>query len=154
LFQEKREAGEEGTASLFAQGPLIKDKLGVAVRADVKSRGASNLYFDDGSAVPTRGPSPVEGRIHSLGAKLTYTQTAAHDITFEAESAKQVYSNDDCQLGTLDGQNRTCTAEVTDVAGVLDELRLNREQVFVGHTGRFELGQCDSSLMHNKTEAI
>ena len=154
LFQEKREAGEEGTASLFAQGPIIKDKLGIAVRADVKSRGASNLYFDDGSAVPTRGPSPVEGRIHSLGAKLTYTPTAAHDITFEADSAKQVYNNDDCQLGTLDGQNRTCTAEVTDAAGYSDELRFNREQVIVSHTGRFELGQWDSSLMHNKTETI
>lgn len=154
LFQEKREAGDQGTASIFAQGPLINNKLGLAVRADVKSRAASHLYFDDGSPVNTRGPSPVEGRVHSLGAKLTYTPTKEHDVTLEVDSAKQVYNNDDCQLGTLDGYNRNCEPNIGVANGYAEELRFNREQLILSHTGRFELGQWDSSVMHNKTETI
>ncbi|WP_444678682.1 TonB-dependent receptor domain-containing protein [Halomonas sp. E19] len=38
--------------------------------------------------------------------------------------------------------------------GYEDELRFNRDQLAVGHTGRFDLGTLESSLTHNTTETL
>src|SRR5699024_3899329 len=153
LAQEHGKAGDEQTSSVVLQGPLVEDKLGLSLRADIKNRESSNLYLSDGSELSRRGPSPVEGRVHSLGARLSYTPTVAHDIVLDVDSAKQKYNNDDCQLGTLDGRDRDdCAIETNTASGYADELRFNREQATLSHTGRFSLGQLDSSLMHNKTK--
>lgn len=153
LAQEHGKAGDEQTSSVVIQGPLVEDKLGLSLRADIKNRESSNLYLSDGSELSKRGPSPVEGRVHSLGARLSYTPTVAHDIVLDVDSAKQKYNNDDCQLGTLDGRDRDdCAIETNTASGYADELRFNREQATLSHTGRFSLGQLDSSLMHNKTK--
>lgn len=152
LAQERSKAGDEQTSSVTLQGPLVENKLGLSLRADIKNRESSNLYLSDGSELSKRGPSPVEGRVHSLGAKLSYTPTAAHDIVLDVDSAKQKYNNDDCQLGTLDGRDNNCAEQSTPGAqGYSDKLRFHREQASLSHTGRFDFGQLDSSLMHNKT---
>src|SRR5699024_1791538 len=155
LLQQHSKAGDEKTASIAVHGPLIEDTVGLSLRADVKRRDASDLYLSDGSKLTKRGPSPVEGRVHSIGAKLSYTPTENHDFTLDVDSAKQKYNNDDCQLGTLDGRDRSCEVETPTAAlGYADELLFNREQVILSHTGRFALGQLDSGLMHNTTETI
>ncbi|EXF46453.1 TonB-dependent receptor [Pseudomonas sp. BAY1663] len=159
-FQENRDYGETSSTSLYASGPLVEGLLGLALRGSLYDRGESDLSFDNDSPVSKRGASPVEGRNHTLGARLTLTPDEAHDISLDFERGRQVYNNDDCQLGSLDGKNGGsatdgCSADVPSKAnGYADELRFERDQFALSHTGRFSFGTLDSSLTHNTTETI
>ena len=159
-FQENRDYGDTSSTSLYASGPLIDNLLGLAVRGSLYDRAESDLSFDNDSPVSKRGASPVEGRNHVLGARLTLTPDEAHDISLDFERGRQVYNNDDCQLGNLDGKNGGsatdgCTADAPAKAnGYADELRFERDQFALSHTGRFSFGTLDSSLTHNTTETI
>ncbi len=70
------------------------------------------------------------------------------------EKGRQRYNNDECQLGTLDGQNRACTTTSTDANGYADALKFERTQYALTHTGRFALGTLDSAATYNMTETI
>jgi outer membrane receptor for ferrienterochelin and colicins len=159
-FQENRDYGETSNSSLYASGPLVEGLLGLAVRGSVYDRGESDLSFDNDSPVSKRGASPVEGRNHMLGGRLTLTPDEAHDISLDFERGRQVYNNDNCQLGNLDGKNGGsaidgCTVDApTKANGYADELRFERDQYALSHTGRFSFGTLDSSLTHNTTETI
>src|SRR5690606_22116525 len=152
-FQENRDYGDATRTSIYASGPLVEGLLGLQVRGSLYDREESNLEYGDGVEVSKRGPSPVEGRNNSFGGRLTLTPHDDHDFAFDFERGRQVYNNDECQLGTLDGVNRNCDAEAVSTAnGYAAELRFEREQFALTHTGRFDFGTWDSSLMHNTTE--
>ncbi len=153
-FQENRDFGETSNTSLYASGPLVDNLLGLQVRGSLFNREESDLSYGNGVEVSKRGPSPVEGRNNTLGARLTLTPHEDHDFALDVERGRQVYNNDECQLGTLDGLNNACTAPSTSAAGYDDELRFEREQIALTHTARFQAGTLESSLMHNTTETI
>lgn len=159
-FQEDRDYGESSRANLYASGPLVEGLLGLAVKGSVYNREASDLMFENDTIVNRRGVSPVEGRNHSLGARLSLTPHENHDFYLDFERWRQVYNNDECQLGTLDGfENGSNTAGCSDpnpsvISGYKDELRFERDQVALGHTARFDFGTLDSSLTHNQTETL
>ena len=154
-YQEHRDFGDTRNTSVFASGPLIDGLLGLQVRGSVFSREESTLSYGDGIDVSARGPSPVEGDNNTLGARLTLTPHENHDFGLDVERGRQAYNNDECQLGTLDGQNQGCTGtEKNKANGYSDELRFEREQIALTHTARLGFGTLESSLMHNTTETI
>src|SRR5690554_657451 len=157
-FNEDRDYGDASTASFFTSGPLIEETLGLSVRGSLQRRDESTLTFDNGTNVNQRGAAPVEGQNYNIGAKLSFTPNTQHEFAIDAERGRQVYDNDNCQLGTLDGfgGNGTngCTSTNNEAAGYSDELRFERDQVALIHTGRFSFGRLDSSLMHNQTETF
>src|SRR5690554_5508330 len=158
-FQENRDYGDASKASLYASGPLIEGLMGLAVRGSLYDRSASDLSFDNDSTVSKRGAAPVEGRNNTVGARLTLTPHESHDFALDFERGRQVYDNDDCQLGNLDGKatgsaTGGCAADAPTAHGYKDELRFEREQVALTHTGRLGFGVLDSSLMHNTTETL
>lgn len=153
-YQENRDFGDTRNTSIYASGPLIDGLLGLQVRGSLFDRNESDLSYDDGTEVSKRGPSPVDGSNNTVGARLTLTPHADHDFGLDVERGRQAYNNDECQLGTLDGLNRTCTASATTANGYADELRFEREQIALTHTARLGFGTLDSSLMHNTTETI
>ncbi len=159
-FQENRGYGDASKASFYTSGPLVDGVLGLAVRGSVYDREASDLIFDNDTGVSKRGAAPVEGRNNTLGARLTWTPHENHDFFLEVERARQVYNNDECQLGTLDGwgtgsATAGCSAEEpTQANGYKDKLRFERDQFALGHTARFDFGTLDSSVMHNTTETL
>ncbi|KHL71064.1 tonB-denpendent receptor [Pseudomonas flexibilis] len=159
-FQENRDYGEASKTSLYASGPLVDGLLGLAVRGSLQDRGESDLTFDNDSNVSKRGAAPVEGRNNTLGARLTLTPHQNHDFSLDVERGRQVYDNDNCQLGTLDGKTggnavSGCTTDApTKVNGYADELRFEREQFALSHTARLGFGTLDSSLTHNTTETL
>src|SRR5690606_4856574 len=77
-----------------------------------------------------------------------------HDFGLDVERGRQKYNNDECQLGSLDGLTQDCGAIATRANGYSDELRFEREQFALTHTGRLGFGTWDSSLMHNTTETL
>jgi outer membrane receptor for ferrienterochelin and colicins len=159
-YQEHREFGDTRNTSVYASGPLIDGLLGLQVRGSLFNREESNLEFGDGIEVSKRGGSAVDGDNNNLGARLTLTPHENHDFALDMERGRQTYNNDDCQLGSVDGwgsgsaTSGCSTAEPTQANGYADELRFERDQFALSHTGRFSFGTLDSSLMHNTTETI
>ena len=155
-FNQDRDFGDRREISLYTSGPLIEDTLGIQVRGRLYERDASTLTYTDGSGNPIdvsqRGPSPVEGDTYNLGGRLTWTPDADHDLWLDGEVNRQRYNNDECQIGTLDGRTRSCEPNPGVANGYSDELRFEREQVALGHTGRFASGTLESSLMRNTTQ--
>ncbi|QLF94740.1 TonB-dependent receptor [Pseudomonas sp. ABC1] len=159
-FQENRDYGESSKTSIYSSGPLIEGLLGLSLRGSLYDRGESDLAFSDDSTVSKRGASPVEGRNNTLGARLTLTPHENHDFSLDFERGRQVYDNDDCQLGNLDGKNggsatAGCTTNApTRANGYKDELRFERDQFALTHTARLGFGTLDSSLTHSTTETL
>lgn len=160
LFQENSDYGESTRFNLYSSGPLINNLLGLAVRGSLYDRDASDLSFDNGSAVSRRGAAPVEGQVFTAGARLSLTPNDMHDLYVDFERGGQRYDNDDCQLGNLDGRAggnaaTGCTAPAPTVAnGYRDQLRFTRNQVVVGHDARLPVGRLSSSITHNVTETV
>ncbi|MCT7446251.1 TonB-dependent receptor domain-containing protein [Aliarcobacter skirrowii] len=158
-FQEESKYGDSNTINTYISGPLIKDKLGLALRASQYERGASEIFYADGSNPSStrddKGRSPVEGKNWTIGGKLTYTPTEYHDIFIDTFTSKQKYNNDKSQLGILDDPTKAGTNNSTSQArGYKDELRFEREQITIGHNSRFDIGTLESSIMRNETETI
>jgi len=154
-LQENSDYGDSSKINFYTGGPLIEDKLGLVLRGSFYDRDSSDLEFSD-SKIPlsSRGPSPVEAENWSAGGRLSFTPTQNHDFTLDLDRSVQTYGNDECQLGTLDGRNRSCAPSPTSGNGYADELRFEREQVTLAHTARLGFGTLDSSVMRNTTETI
>ena len=153
-LQEHSQYGDTGGTSFYASGPLVDNLLGLSVRGSFWDRQESNLKFSDGTEVSKRGLSPVSGQKFNIGGRLDFTPTDNHDFALDFEKGRQRYNNDECQLGTLDGLNRTCTAASTTANGYSDELRFERTQYALSHTGRFGIGILDSAITYNTTESM
>ncbi|KAF0810298.1 TonB-dependent receptor [Alcanivorax sp. S71-1-4] len=152
-IQEEREFGDTTNTTLYTSGPLIPDQLGLTVRGSVFNRAESDLKptgdADSNVELNTRGQNPVEGRIHTFGARLDMISLEDHDIWFDVDVAKQLYDN-----GTPDDRKLSSNDTPTNWRGYDDELRFNRKQVALGHTSDTAIGRIESSLMRNYTETV
>ena len=146
-YQEDRDFGDTRNTSVYASGPLIDGLLGLQVRGSLFNREESDLSYGNGIDVSKRGLSPVDGSNNNLGARLALTPHEDHDLALDFERGRQKYNNDESQLGGLDDPTGR-------IFGYSDELRFEREQFALTHTGRFNFGTLDSSLMHNTTETL
>lgn len=153
-YQEERDFGDTGGTSFYASGPLVDGLLGMNVRGSFFDRQKSDLTYGSGINVSKRGPSPVDGQNFNLGTRLNFTPNDDHDFAIDFEKGRQRYNNDECQLGTLDGQNRACTKATNDANGYSDEQKFERNQYAFTHTGRFALGTLDSAITYNMTETL
>lgn len=153
-LQEERDFGDTGGTSFYTSGPLVDGLLGLNVRGSFFDRQESDLSYGSGINVSKRGPSPVEAQNFNFGARLNLTPHDDHDFALDFEKGRQRYNNDECQLGTLDGQNKSCTKTSDQANGYTDEQKFERTQYALTHTGRFELGTLDSAVTYNTTETL
>lgn len=152
-FQQDRDAGNNSAINLYTSGPLVEDTLGLQLRGRLFDRDSSERMVE-GSA--GRDPRPVEARIYSIGGRLNVTPDDTNEFWLDAERSRQVYDNSDCRLGSLDGlkRNDCSTPQPGEFFGYSDELRFNRDQIAVGHTGHYAAGTLESSVTHNFTETL
>ena len=153
-YQEERDFGDTGGTSFYTSGPLVDGLLGLNVRGSFFDRQESNLKYGSGIDVSKRGPSPVEAQNFNFGARLNLTPHDDHDFALDFEKGRQRYNNDECQLGTLDGQNEDCNGPSNKALGYTDEQKFERTQYALTHTGSFELGTLDSAVTYNTTETL
>jgi outer membrane receptor for ferrienterochelin and colicins len=161
-FQEDSDYGETSNTSVYLNGPLVADKLGLALRGSMYKRDESDLTFDNNTTVSKRGAAPVEGRNYNAGARLTLTPNETHEFALDFETGRQTYENDNCQLGTLDGKasrnsnavNGCAKDDPSNISGYKDELRFERDQFALSHTAHLAIGTLENSLTYNKTETI
>lgn len=150
--------GDFGTSrklNVYANGPIIKDLLGVALRGDIFHRGDSELIRPAAQrgASGSRDPAPAKSEQHNIGARFMLTPNKQNDIWLDIEQARTWYDNDDCRLGRVDRTADCRTgAQNSTYYGYKDFLRFNRDQVALGHTARLGFGVLESSLMRSVTE--
>src|SRR5690606_25283556 len=88
----------------YASGPLIADRLGLALRGSWSEREQSDLKYRDvnGDEVDVTGfgRSATAYEIWTLGARLSLTPNADHDLWLDVDAASQCYDNAKGQMGT------------------------------------------------------
>lgn len=142
-FQQNRDEGNSSAINLYASGPLVEDTVGLQLRGRLFDRDSSERMIENSSG---RDPRPSEARIYSIGGRINVTPDETNEFWLDAERSRQTYDNSDSRLGNLDTPAR--------VFGYEDEMRFNRDQVAIGHTGRFEAGTWESSISHSETETL
>lgn len=146
-LQGDEEFGDFWGVNAYASGPLIADRLGLALRGAWSEREQSDLKFrnvnGDEVNVSGFGRSATAYEIWSLGARLSLTPSADHDLWLDVDAAGQWYDNAKGQMGTN-----------TVAGGYRDFLEFNREQYLLAHNWRLSFGTLESTLSHNRTETL
>ncbi|HUD90200.1 TonB-dependent receptor domain-containing protein [Sphingobium sp.] len=125
----------------FAQGPIVKDLVGLTLRGSVFHREGSNIDIPGDPAL-TLGRNPVRSDIYTYGGRLSITPHADHDLWVEYDRNEQSYDNSEGQLGTLGS------------GGYAPEQRFNRSNYVLAHSWRMGFGQLDTTLTRNETKTI
>lgn len=146
-LQGDEEFGDFWGVNAYASGPLVADRLGLALRGAWSEREQSDLKFRDvnGDEVKVTGfgRSATAYEIWSLGARLSMTPSADHDLWLDVDAGGQWYDNAKGQMGTN-----------TVAGGYRDFLEFNREQYLLAHNWRLSFGTLESTLSHNRTETL
>lgn len=139
--------GNTYSGNAFAQGPLVRDLIGLSVRGSYLRRDASSLNYTDVNGNPVevsaRGPSPVEADIYTFGGRLSVTPASNHDLWLEYDRSHQRYDNADSQLGTGTVQG-----------GYGPEMRFVRDQYSAAHNWRAGFGTLETTVTRNATETF
>lgn len=125
----------------FAQGPVVRDLVGLTLRGSVFHREASSIPIPGDPAL-TLGRNPVRSDIYTYGGRLSFTPHADHDLWIEYDRNEQSYDNSEGRLGTLGS------------GGYAPEQRFNRSNYVLAHSWRLGFGQIDTTLTRNETETI
>ncbi|GGI21528.1 TonB-dependent receptor domain-containing protein [Oxalicibacterium faecigallinarum] len=147
-INEHRDYGDSQSVSLFFNGPIKTDLLGLQVRARKFHRDNSDIQWNGRNPTATlvTGSSPTRADIETVGAKLTLTPNKNHELSLDIDQSRQTYDNKRGQLGTLD--------TATNFAGYGPTQKFNRDQITLAHTWRFSNSIWDTSLMRNTTETL
>lgn len=133
--------GNVQSVNAFAQGPVVKDVLGLTLRGSVFHREGSDIPIPGDPAL-TLGRNPVRSDIYTYGGRLSLTPHRDHDVWIEYDRNEQRYDNSEGRLGTLGS------------GGYAPEQRFNRSNYVIAHSWRSGLGTLDTTLTRNETETI
>lgn len=146
-LQGDDEFGNLYGGDLYANGPLIADRLGAAVRGSYLTREDSELTYETVNGVtapvPGFGRSATESEIWTLGGRLSLTPTPDHDLWLDVDVARQWYDNTNSELGTR-----------SLAGGYADALEFNRDQAVLAHDWRLGFGELSSTLSWGQTETL
>ena len=146
-FQGDDEFGDLQGGNFYANGPIIRDLLGLAVRGSFVNREASSLTFENttGAEAPVTGfgRSSTKSELRNVGGRLNLTPHADHDVWLDVDVSTQWYDNSKGQMGTN-----------TTAGGYANALEFNREQYVLAHDWRSPFGVIESNLSQAKTETI
>ncbi|MBW7902553.1 MAG: TonB-dependent receptor [Rhodocyclaceae bacterium] len=150
---QDRDFGDTRKLNFYANGPIAQDVLGIALRGNVYRRDDTERLRPDVqlTAGGVRDPAPAESRQYNIGARLTLTPNKSNDIWLDVEQGRTWYDNEDCRLGRVDRTNCLTGGTVPQSYGYKDYMRLNRDQVAIGHVSRLGIGVLESSLMRTET---
>lgn len=145
-LQSDDQFGAQYGANVYASGPLIPGLLGASLRGRYQTREASSLTYETDSGgnavVSTRGPSPVENEIWSVGGRLALTPHPDHDLMLDVDVTRQWYDNATGQLGTL------------GIQGYAPEMEFNQEEYVLAHNWRLPFGELQSTLSRGVRETV
>lgn len=131
----------------YASGPLVADRVGLALRGAYSEREQSSLTYENVNGVETPvsgfGRSSTANEIWSLGARLSLNLHPDHDLWFDYDTANQWYDNTNGQMGTA-----------TTAGGYDKFLEFNRDQFVIAHNWRLPFGVLESNYSVGTTETV
>nr|NSL47607.1 TonB-dependent receptor [Dendrosporobacter quercicolus DSM 1736] len=133
-LHENSEWGSVTRYSLFSSGPLVEDKVGLALRGNFLRRAGSSVTNDQGDLVTTRGANPIALRNYSLGGKVTWKLDDSNSLWLDAETATSDFSK---APGSATQNN---------------PLRFDRDKVTLGSDNKVSYGDWSTTLTYNTTE--
>ena len=146
--------GDDRNLDVAVMGPLIKDTLGLALRASKYDKEASNPeYADaidpDGNVVERElgfggGGRTVANENYNLGARLSYKPHEKHEFVFDLETSRQKYDNSNSQVGTHDSLAAIWRASGTQVmprVGYSKNQEFERDQWSLSHEGDWDFAK-------------
>jgi len=168
-FHSDSDFGGQSTVEAYGAGPLVEDQLYLSAYGRLFERSASNIdipgidQFDEDRLVDNRtmGQNPTSANIETFGAELLFTPDARHDFFLRYDQTEQTYANRRGELGRLNNVegdpagNPCATGGPTNpnfCSGYDRELGFNRQQIRVGHVGRFDVGTWETTLTRDFME--
>lgn len=167
-FQENDAFGEDTTYDLTASGPLLRDVLGISLRASRYERDASLPEYEiitDPAGQPHEralgfggGGKTTDNTNESYGATLNWKISDRQDLSFDYDTSEQVYDNTPFTnnlgttaypLGTVDNIEELWRAQPR--AGYASDQKFTRDQWSVTHSGDWGFGGSFISLAHIDT---
>ena len=143
-LQGDDEFGPIRGGDVYLAGPLVADRIGVAVRASRSEREQSRLTFQtvDGAEAPVAGfgRSATANEIWSAGGRLAFNLHPDHDLWIDGDVSRQWYDNSESQMGTA-----------TTAGGYDRFLAFDRDQLSVAHNWRLPFGVLESNYSINRT---
>lgn len=149
-FNQDSQWGNLYGVSLYTSGPLVQDKLGLALRLREFYRAGSSVSYKqpNGRLIePTQAQSPTRSNNHNGGFKLTYLPTLQDTLTFDLDYSKNVFNNEKGQLGTL---TKPLNKNGALTGGYTKTMRVDRLVTFLRHQGSYENFSLDSALQYNR----
>jgi outer membrane receptor for ferrienterochelin and colicins len=143
--QEHDGFGNLHGANAYLHGPLVEDRLGLAVRGNYFKRESAQLAYRDvnGDPIDARmGANPVAYDGHNAGARLSLTPSDAHDLWLDLAIGRQDYDNSEGRMGTLGS------------GGYAERLSFNRDQATLAWDARFGYSLLQSSVQQTTTETV
>lgn len=159
LFQNDSDFGGEHALEAHAAGPLGPQSLGLGLQLHARAweRAASRNTFPGQDLSLDRrrsmGQVPVAADVQTVGAKLLWAPTGAHELFAGVDLTRQTYDNSLGQLGQINAAAAPGSAGFPDRrSGYAPELGFNRDQYFVGHDSALGIGDWSSTLTRNTVE--
>ncbi len=173
--QQESQFGDARTTDLYLSGPLVKDRLGLAVRGSWYDTDESNpewpaLPLPDGSMWERTlgfggGGKTVANTRWNAGVRLNFSLDEHNDFWLDYDISRQKYDNRKGQTGTLDsleslwrsgnatvpnpnGGGTVTRRVVQPRVGYTAWQRYERDQWSLSHQGRYDFGTWQTSLTH------
>ena len=152
-FQTDSDFGGHTTAEGYVGGPLRDERLSMQAYGRLFQRQASNI---DIPGIPpsltdnrTMGQNPVKAEHWTAGGRLLFAADARNDFELRVDSTRQAYDNSVGQLGRLSG---TGNQPEDFLFGYSRELEFERDQLRLGHVGRYDFGTWETTLTQDRVE--
>lgn len=179
--QQDDQFGDARTTDLYLSGPLLKDRLSLAVRGSYYDAKASNPEWDaltlpDGSLWERSigfggGGKSVANTNWNTGVRLDFRVNDDHELWLDYDVSRQKYDNSEGQTGTLDslaslwrvgnavipnpnGSGTVTRRVVQPRVGYTAYQRYERDQLSLTHQGRYSFGTWQTSLTHSKSSNL
>ncbi|WP_066161908.1 TonB-dependent receptor domain-containing protein [Aliarcobacter skirrowii] len=154
--------GNKNTTDVAIMGPIIKDKLGIALRGSYYDNNASNPQWEQGKTFNGEDSSKsntsfgangktMDNQNWTFGAGLTFTPNENHTIRTDFDISKQKYDNTAGSVGTVDSYE---TIYKSQQVGYSPIQRMQREQYSLFWEGNWDLGKSTVGVHHIKSENL
>ncbi len=156
VLPNSSEFGNQYAAEIFTSGPLVKDLVGLQIRARKAERQQSYIKVPAANSeinTLAQGNSPTKSDIETFGGRLTFTPHPDHSFALDVENTQQWFDNSRGQLGTyLDNNGKPLAPNSTQGYGPSQEYE--RTKAYISHEWQTNFGRLESSISHVETETV
>jgi len=179
--QHDDQFGDARTTDVYLSGPLLKDRVSMAVRGSYYDAKASNPEWDaltlpDGTLWERSigfggGGKSVANTNWNTGLRLDFRINDDHELWLDYDVSRQKYDNSEGQTGTLDslaslwrvgnavipnpnGSGTITRRVVQPRVGYTAYQRYERDQLSLTHQGRYSFGTWQTSLTHSRSNNL